>query len=354
MRTPHGTPAPALAEKRCTFIDGDRQCTREASHVRSGYNDGHTLGVRPTQTNEGAEADDLRAAARHLLHDLDAGTDHTATRAALLALVWQPGDAAQAPAPLVTATCSVCYGPGGQLRTCGDGSTFHVCASCEPKAPGAAYAPKVGDLVTVHSPIPWPGVPRGSNAKVTSLRPDDGAVGITYDDYAVGELFAAATNVRPRSAISSEFSRGFEVAREACIKWVDSNCGTMNARTMAGDPTTVDPSSAPPAAPMPGEDCPACDGEKTEGGGPCFLCSGTGKAGATAAACWRKARAEAALSSGSEPEDGARLDWLGDDLQRLEDVSERLEAMPDRTPIRYVIDLIRLEDAEQDEGARDA
>lgn len=32
---------------RCTFVDGDRQCTREADHERADYRDGHTLGVRP-------------------------------------------------------------------------------------------------------------------------------------------------------------------------------------------------------------------------------------------------------------------------------------------------------------------
>lgn len=44
-----------------------------------------------------AEFARLRSAARHLLHDIDAGHDCTETREALSRLVWQPGDAPEEP-----------------------------------------------------------------------------------------------------------------------------------------------------------------------------------------------------------------------------------------------------------------
>ncbi len=112
-----------------------------------------------------------------------------------------------------------------------------------------------------------------------------------------------------------DFARGFKAARDACIKWVADNCGTMNGNTMARDPALAIDNATNLSQPAP-------------------VVKGT----------------PVPLNS---VEDGSRLDWLGEDLQRLEDVRERLEAMPDGTPLRYVIDLIRLEDAEQDEGARD-
>lgn len=53
-------------------------------------------------------------------------------------------------------------------------------------------------------------------------------------------------------------------------------------------------------------------------------------------------------------EDAARLEWLGDSISNLEALIEAMEGAPDGVPVRVLIDGLRLEEAAQELGARDA
>ena len=46
---PHSSSEQRSSEARCTFIDGNLQCTLLGSHVRAGYRDGHVLGPRQNE-----------------------------------------------------------------------------------------------------------------------------------------------------------------------------------------------------------------------------------------------------------------------------------------------------------------
>lgn len=72
-------------------------------------------------------------------------------------------------------------------------------------APIDPYVPKSGDLVTVHSPCPWPGVPRGSLAVVTTYESAKRRVGFQYIGHSVGVLYADVDNVRSESDTSTDW-----------------------------------------------------------------------------------------------------------------------------------------------------
>lgn len=81
--------------KRAT--GGEVEVAHEAAEVSDHSEGGGPERSVPAPGSVSPTRDEIRAAARHLLHDLDSGGDYGDTKNALASLVWQPGDALQAP-----------------------------------------------------------------------------------------------------------------------------------------------------------------------------------------------------------------------------------------------------------------
>lgn len=154
-----------------------------------------------------------------------------------------------------------------------------------------------------------------------------------------------------RKAGVSEYSFGFEVSREACIKWVEDNLGFPAAFAMAADPLTHDATTltAEAAAEQLCPECkwPASSGHASPEGVPCSRTPGLRRKRCTKNTTGPSRLPSGGMTAGRCAKDEGHLDECGWDLKPALAARLREIVASDGGPIHQVTSLLLTRAAEE-------